>query len=125
MKNIEVVAAVIIKNGLIFCAQRNNKGEVGLKWEFPGGKVEPNETKEDAIKREIFEELDSEISVDSFIGTFKHQYNSFHITMHVFKCSLIKGNLQIKEHINSKWVKKEDLKNIDFAPVDVYVLDKI
>jgi len=125
MKNVEVVAAVIIKNGLIFCAQRCDKGEVGLKWEFPGGKIEQNETKEDAIKREIFEELDSEISVDSFIGTFKHQYNTFHITMHVFKCSLLKGNLYIKEHIASKWVKKEELRNIDFAPVDVYVLDKI
>jgi len=125
MKNIEVVAAVIVKDNLIFCAQRPDKGEVGLKWEFPGGKVESGETKEDAIKREIFEELDSEISVDKFIATVQHQYNTFHITMHVFKCSLLKGNLAIKEHIASKWVKKEDLKKIDFAPVDVLVLDKI
>lgn len=124
-KKIEVVAAVIIKDNLIFCAKRPDKGETALKWEFPGGKVEVGETREMALIREIKEELDSLISVDSFLTTVKYEYNSFNLIMHVFLCSLIEGTLEISEHIDSKWVKKGELSNLDFALADKEVIKTI
>lgn len=120
-KHYEVVAAVIEKDGLIFCSKRGPKGECAYKWEFPGGKIEQGETKEEALKREIKEELDGEIIVEKYITTVNHEYDTFSITMHVYKCSLL-DHLVLKEHIDYKWVKKEELMNIDFAEADKKVL---
>ena len=124
-KQIEVVAAVIEKDNKIFCAQRANKGEVALKWEFPGGKVEPGETNEEALIREIKEELNSEIKVLYFITTINYEYMSFFLIMHVYKCKLVSGDLEIKEHLNSMWVSKIDLKALDWAPADLVLLEKL
>ena len=122
MKEIEVVGAAIMKDGLLFIAERPNKGEVALKWEFPGGKIEANETPEQAITREIEEELETEIEVEKQIVTVKHQYNSFHLTMHVFLCHLKGQDPVLKEHIDSRWVNKEQLYDFDWAPADLKIL---
>lgn len=122
-RQIEVVAAVIIKDNKIFCAQRPNKGEVGLKWEFPGGKIELGETKEEALIREIKEELNSEIKVLEYITTVKHEYSTFFLTMHVFKCQLVSGNLEISEHVDAKWVTYDEIKSLDWAPADIEIID--
>lgn len=123
MKNhIEVVAAVIEKNNKIFCARRADFGEVALKWEFPGGKINPGESHEEALVREIKEELNSIIEVIDFIKTIEYEYNTFNLTMHVYKCRLIEGNLEISEHIDSKWVEKDKLHELDFAPADIVII---
>lgn len=125
MKQIEVVAAAIVKNGKLFIAKRPDKGEVGLKWEFPGGKIEPGETMEAAIKREIREELSATIEVSKKITTVKHQYNSFHLTMHIFLCSLFGNDPVISEHVDSCWIDKNQLKDFDWAPADLKILDQV
>ncbi len=122
-KEIEVVAAVIEKDNKIFCAQRQDKGEVALKWEFPGGKVEVGESNEEALIREIYEELNSEIKVESFITSINYEYKTFILKMKVFKCSLIKGNLELKEHVDSKWVDKNKLYELDWAPADLPIIE--
>ncbi len=123
MKYIEVVAAVF-KNSdnKIFCARRRNDGELALKWEFPGGKIEVGETHEIALKREIKEELDTEIVVNKFITTVSHQYKSFHLTMHAYYASIIKGALTLSEHTDSKWLNKEDLSKLDWAEADIPIV---
>ncbi|MDF2701027.1 MAG: hydrolase [Haloplasmataceae bacterium] len=125
MKRIEVVAAIFIKDNKVFCAQRANKGPLGLKWEFPGGKIEVNETREEALKREIKEELDTQISVDKLFMTIEHQYETFHITMHTFLCSAIAGNLTLSEHVNSCWLSKNDIHSLDWAAADMPIVDKL
>lgn len=125
MKKIEVVAAVFIQDGKVFCAQRANKGPLALKWEFPGGKIEVNETKEDALKREIREELSTDIKVDKYIMTVEHQYETFHLTMHAFLCTVIKGSLTLNEHVNSSWMNKDDLFSLDWAEADIPIVEKI
>lgn len=122
-KHIYVVSAVIEKDGLYFCAKRPNKGEVSLKWEFPGGKIEPGETSEEALKREIYEELKSNIQIIELITTINYEYNTFFLTMYVYKCNLIDGQLQISEHVDSCWISRNDLKTLDWAPADIEVLD--
>lgn len=124
-KEVEVVAAVIKKGDLFYVVQRPFKGEVGGKWEFPGGKIEPNESKEDALKREIKEELNLIINIDNFIMSSKHEYKSFIINLHFFICSIIVGQPKLKEHIDQKWVTKEEILNIDLAEADLAVLNKI
>lgn len=121
-KHVEVVAAVIKKDNKIFCCQRGPKGECAYKWEFPGGKIEPGETKEEALVREIKEELNCLIKVNDFITTVNHEYNTFSITMHVYSCELIEGMPQLSEHQNSKWCTKEELTYIDFAKADKNII---
>ena len=125
MKHIEVVAAVIEKDNKVFCCQKGNKGECAYKWEFPGGKIEYNETHEQALVREIKEELDCIIQVNKFLTTINYQYNSFHLTMHVYFCELIKDEPKLTEHINSIWLEKDRLKELDFAEADYLFLDMI
>ena len=124
MKNIEVVAAVIInENNEIFCARRKNEGELALKWEFPGGKTEIGESNQEALVREIKEELATDIKVNNFITTVKHQYKTFHLTMHAYYAEVIKGNLEMNEHTGFKWLKKEELHLLDWAPADLPIVN--
>ena len=125
MKNVEVVGAAIMKNGKLFIAQRPDKGEVGLKWEFPGGKIEPGETPEQAIHREIEEELETEIEVEKLIVTVKHQYLSFHLTMHVFLCHLNGQDPVLEEHVDCRWINADQLYDYDWAPADFKILPQI
>lgn len=122
MKQIEVVAAIITKNNKIFCAQRNLLKSMGGKWEFPGGKIEPGETREQALVREIKEELDSDITVDSYVMTVEHDYPTFHITMHCYMCTLVNGNLTLSEHNDSVWLEKDKLLELDWAEADMPVV---
>lgn len=117
MKTIEVVAAVIVHENKVFCTQRGY-GEFKDMWEFPGGKMEPGETPQEALKREIREELATEIEVGDFIHTIEWDYPKFHLTMHCFFCRVIKGNLQLLEHEAAKWVEKDKLDEVDWLPAD-------
>ncbi len=126
MKNINVVAAIIIKNNRIFCAQRANKGELALKWEFPGGKIEDKETMEEALEREIREELDSVISVKKHFMQVRHQYVGFHLTMDSFICELEEGDLKLSEHVNSTWLELSDKAlELDWAAADIPIIEKL
>ena len=125
MRRIEVVAAVIEKDDKIFCAQRNLTKSMGGKWEFPGGKIEVGETNEEALVREISEEFDSEIKVNEYIMTVEHDYPTFHITMHAYLCSLVNGELTLKEHNDSIWLTKENLLTLDWADADKPIVKKL
>jgi len=129
MKTIKVVAAVIKavnKNGedIIFANQRGY-GEFKDGWEFPGGKIEEGETPQEALKREIMEELDTEISVGELIDTIEYDYPTFHLSMDCFWCEVIKGNLVLKEAEDAKWLKKNELDKVDWLPADVELIGKI
>lgn len=129
MKTIKVVAAVIKavnKNGedIIFATQRGY-GEFKDGWEFPGGKIEEGETPQEALKREIMEELNTEISVGELIDTIEYDYPTFHLSMDCFWCEVIKGNLVLKEAEDAKWLKKNELDKVDWLPADVELIGKI
>jgi 8-oxo-dGTP diphosphatase len=125
MKRIEVVAAVIHDNqGRIFATQRGY-GEFKDFWEFPGGKMEPGETPEDALKREILEELDTHINIERFITTVEYDYPTFHLTMHCYWCYVESGSLTLKEHEAARWVNNESINSIDWLPADNTILKTI
>ena len=129
MKTIRVVAAVIKavnKNGedIIFATQRGY-GEFKAGWEFPSGKIEEGETPQEALKREIMEELDTEISVGELIDTIEYDYPTFHLSMDCFWCEVIKGYLVLKEAEDAKWLKKNELDKVDWLPADVELIGKI
>ena len=124
-KHYEVVAAVIENDGKIFCCQRGPKGECAFKWEFPGGKIEPGETKEEALHREIKEELNCSIIIEKFITTVNHEYNTFSLTMHVYLCSLKESVPILLEHKSSIWCERSKLKELNFADADYKFLDLI
>ena len=124
-KHFEVVAAVIKKDNKVFCCQRANKGECALKWEFPGGKIEPGETNEEALIREIKEELSCLIKINNFITTVHHEYNTFSLTMHVYLCELIEGEPILSEHVDSLWCDKDKLHELDFAEADKLFLHMV
>ena len=121
-KTIEVVAAVIENDGKYFIAKRPNKGELALKWEFPGGKVEVNESRENALIREIKEEFKSEIKIRRFIQTVEHEYQSFYIILHCYLCELVDGEMELLEHIDKRWVHSNELENYDLAKADTLLL---
>ena len=114
MKTIEVVAAVIEKDNKYFATQRG--------WEFPGGKMEAGETPQQALVREIKEELDTEIQVGDFLTTVEYDYPNFHLTMHCYMCTVIKGKLSLLEHEAAKWLSVEKLESVDWLPADVVVV---
>ena len=124
MKQIEVVAAVIHKGDKIFASQRGY-GEWKDWWEFPGGKMEPGETPEEALKREIREELSTEISVDEFLCVAEYDYPKFHLTMHCYLCTLLTEALHLNEHEAAKWLSTEELDSVKWLPADIKVGDRI
>ena len=124
MKQIEVVAAIIRKDDKIFATQRGY-GEWKDWWEFPGGKMEAGETPEEALKREIREELSTEVSVDEFLCTVEYDYPAFHLTMHCFWCHIESGSLTLKEHEAAKWLSKDDLDSVEWLPADLEVVKRI
>lgn len=127
MKHIEVVAAIIVFKNKILCVQRNeNKlSYISKKYEFPGGKMESGETKKETIKREIIEELKMDIEVGDEFLTVTHQYPDFILTMHSFLCTCEDSNITLTEHINFKWLDKNDLKELDWAAADIPIVNKL
>ena len=124
MKTIRVVAAVIVSDGKIFATQRGY-GEFKGGWEFPGGKIEAGETSETALKREIREELETEICVGKLIDTIEYDYPTFHLSMDCFWCEIISGELVLKEHEAAKWLDKENLYSVEWLPADVSLSEKV
>lgn len=129
MKTVKVVAAVITasnKNGekIIFATQRGY-GEFKDGWEFPGGKVEPGETPQAALKREIMEELETEIEVGDLIETIEYDYPTFHLSMDCFWAEIVKGDLVLREHEAAKWLTKDELESVDWLPADLGLVEKV
>jgi 8-oxo-dGTP diphosphatase len=125
MKHIEVVAAIIHDDeGRIFATQRGY-GEWKDWWEFPGGKMEAGETPEEALKREIREELATDIGVDEFLCTVEYDYPQFHLTMHCYLCSLMTESLYLNEHEAAKWLMKDELDSVKSLPADVKVVEAL
>ena len=121
MKSIEVVAAIIKKENKILATKRGY-GEFINMWEFPGGKIEPGETKEAALIREIKEELDADIKIDEFALTVEYTYPTFHLTMHCYICSL-KDSITLLEHNDAKWLEENEFNTVNWLPADIEVID--
>lgn len=124
MKHIEVVAAVIVRDGRYFATQRGY-GEYKDKWEFPGGKVEPGESREEALIREIREELATTIVIDRFICTVDCDYPDFHLTMHCYLCHVVSGHLQLLEAEDARWLDNSHLLTVDWLPADKEVVTNL
>ena len=124
MKTVKVVAAIIIHNKQIFVTQRGY-GEFKDGWEFPGGKIEPGETPQEALAREIKEELDIEIEVGDYLETVEYDYPSFHLAMDCFFCTIKSGKLVLKEHEAAKWLTMENLDSVDWLPADEGLIESI
>ena len=124
MKIVEVVAAAIVKDGKVLAAQRGY-GEFKGGWELPGGKIEPGETQEQAIVREIQEEMSATIEVVEKIGTVDYDYQDFHLTMHCFLTRVKEGTLVLLEHDGIQWVDKKTMNTVDWLPADMKILDKV
>lgn len=125
MKHIHVVCAVIFRNDQIFATQRGY-GEYKDGWEFPGGKVEPGETPEQAVVREIQEELNTRIEVVRHMDTVESDYPAFHMTMDCYLCRIIDGHLELREHEAARWLTKETLFSVDWLPADLkFVREKV
>ena len=127
MKKIDVVAAVIVNNEKVLCVQRNTTkyDYLSYKYEFPGGKVEKGETREDALTREIHEELLMDIIIDRPFLTVEHAYPDFNITLHCFLCSCENPQHTLTEHIDAKWMPIDLIATLDWAEADIKVVDKI
>ena len=126
MKTVKVVAAIIKavnENGetIIFATQRGY-GDFKGGWEFPGGKIESGETPQEALKREIIEELDTEVSVGELMDTVEYDYPQFHLSMDCFWCQIVRGNLVLKEHEAARWLTKDELNNVEWLPADITLI---
>ena len=124
MKSIEVVAAIIRKEDKIFVTQRGY-GEWKDWWEFPGGKMEPGESPQDALKREIREELSTEINVNEYLCTVEYGYPKFHLTMHCYLCSLLTDALHLNEHEAARWLAKSELDSVNWLPADKTIIEQL
>ncbi|MCB0646623.1 MAG: (deoxy)nucleoside triphosphate pyrophosphohydrolase [Saprospiraceae bacterium] len=127
MKKVEVVAAVIFWEDLVLCVQRpkNKLHYISEKFEFPGGKIEKGETKEEALVRELLEELNLSTKIESFFLTVVHEYPDFELTMHSYLCKVESKDLILHEHIDSKWLKIDELSSLDWAAADIPIVEKI
>ena len=129
MKTISVVAAIIIRSQndgtkQVFATQRGY-GDYKDWWEFPGGKIEQGESPQDALRREIREELATEISVGNYIGTIEYDYPAFHLSMQCFVSNVVSGKLELLEHENAAWLTRETLRSVKWLPADILILDKV
>ena len=124
MKTIEVVAAIIMKDGEVFATQRGY-GEWQGWWEFPGGKIEPGETPQEALVREIHEELDADISVGALLETVEWDYPTFHLTMHCYLCTLLSDSLNLNEHQAAAWLTPQTLFTVKWLPADEELVERI
>jgi len=124
MKTIKVVAAIIVDKNKIFATQRGY-GDFKGGWEFPGGKIEPGEMPQEALMREIKEELDIEIQVGELIDTIEYDYPNFHLSMDCFWVEIVSGDLILKEHAAAKWLTKDELDSIEWLPADITLIDKL
>ena len=124
MKKIEVVAAILQRDGAYFATQRGY-GEFEGMWEFPGGKIEPGESREIALKREIQEELGVDITIENLLCTTEYDYPSFHLTMHCYLCSIASGEIELREHKSALWLTSDRLKDVAWLPADKDVIDKL
>lgn len=123
-KNIRVVAAVIWEGGRVFATQRGY-GNYKDWWEFPGGKIEPGETPEAAVVREIQEELGTKVAVDRFLTTVEYDYPEFHLSMDCFFCHIEEGELTLLEHEAAKWLPLKNLRQVNWLPADILVIEAI
>ena len=123
-KHIVVVAAIIVRDGRIFATQRGY-GEWKDWWEFPGGKIEHGETPEDALKREIREELATEIEMDELFTTVEYDYPKFHLTMHCYLCTIVNGEFSLLEHEDARWLAIDELDSVKWLPADKDVIEKL
>ena len=124
MKQVKVVAAVIVQDDKILATQRGH-GDFKDGWEFPGGKIEVGEKPEDALKREILEELGAEVEVHELIDVVEYDYPNFHLSMMCFRCTLNGGTVQLLEHEAGRWLKREELGEVEWLPADLVVVEKI
>lgn len=124
MKTVKVAAAIIQKENQVFATQRGY-GDFKDGWEFPGGKIEPGETPEEALVREIKEELDTEITIRKLIYMVEYDYSQFHLTMYCYLCEVLSGQLVLKEHEAARWLTKDTLESVDWLPADVDLIGKL
>lgn len=124
-REVFVVAGAIVKDGKVFSAQRGNKGKTAYKWEFPGGKIEPGETPEQALARELREELSINVDVHELITAIVDEYDDIILHIDTYRCSLISGTPTLSEHIALQWSNKEELDKLTFSPADAPTLKKI
>jgi 8-oxo-dGTP diphosphatase len=122
---IHVVGAVVVRDGLILCAQRGFDGSLPGLWEFPGGKIEPGETKPEALKREMAEELGVEVEVDDEVNTTTYSYDFGDVTLTTFYCRLLSGAPRLTEHASIQWLSPGDLRRISWAPADLPAVAKV
>ena len=124
MKKIEVVAAILHRDGAYFATQRGY-GEFEGMWEFPGGKIEPGESRDVALKREIQEELGVDITIEELLCTTEYDYPSFQLTMHCYLCSVASGKIELREHKSACWLTAETLDSVEWLPADKEVIENI
>ena len=124
MKNIEVVAAIFRKANTIFATEKGY-GEFKGYWEFPGGKVEPGESLEKALRREIREELQVEIHIEEKFTELDYDYPHFHLTMHCYFCSVLSGEITLVEATDARWLKKEELNTVNWLPADISLIEEL
>lgn len=123
MKTIKVAAAIIVNGGKLFATQRGY-GAFKDRWEFPGGKIEEGETPQQALKREIQEELDTDVEVGELVDTIEYDYPDFHLSMNCFACTVRSGDLVLREHKSARWLRKDELHSVDWLPADIGILGR-